>query len=90
MHFTHVCKVYLTLLQRMFKYIVAAFFAGFIAVIGDILIRQNLLEKVVERDRLPEVCKQYRRTVVHIISLFIVGVSIYVLVHLMARAAKLI
>ena len=71
-------------------YILAAFFAGFIAVIGDVLIRQHILEKILERDRLPDDCKQYRRSVVHIISLFIVGISIFVLVHLMMKASNLI
>jgi hypothetical protein len=63
------------------SFITFATVAGVFTIFIDIVVRQHLLEKTIEKKKLPEVCVQYRRSFEHYLSLFITGVLVFILVH---------
>jgi hypothetical protein len=62
-------------------HLMGALLAGLIAVIGEITIRRHMIEPVVEKPHIPNECVKYRRTHVNMISVFLLGVMIYVVSH---------
>lgn len=52
--------------------------SGFTSVLVDRYIRQTIIEPSIENDHLPQACKYYRRTKIHIVSLFILGMIVFI------------
>jgi len=55
--------------------------AGLVAVVGEMTIRRHMLEPVVEKPHIPDECVQYRRTRINMVSVFLLGVIIYIISH---------
>jgi hypothetical protein len=67
--------------MKEMKVVYGAILAGLITILGDIFIRQTIVANTIEKDKVPEVCKQYRKTKSHLFSLFTVGVVVFFVVH---------
>ncbi len=70
------------MMNQPLLFFILASFAGLFTIFVDITLRQEILEKTVERKKIPDICVQYRRTFEHYLSLFITGFTIFVIVHL--------
>jgi len=60
------------------KYILNCILAGCLAIIYDITLRQTIFESVVEKGYITEECKSYRRTLPHHITIFFMGITMYI------------
>jgi hypothetical protein len=70
------------------QFILGMFTAGLITAVADKFVRQHVIEPTIEKKHLPDNCKQYRRTKIHFVSLFITGMTVYLLIHLLHLQQK--
>ncbi len=63
-----------------FNDLLGATFSGIVTVLLDILIKQTMVEYIVEKDKLSEDCKKYRRTHTHMLAVFLLGFIVFYLV----------
>ncbi len=61
--------------------LLSIFLSGLLTVFVDQIIRQQLLEKTYEYNKIPPECIAYRRSHTHLLSLFILGVLIFPLAY---------
>jgi hypothetical protein len=65
------------------SFIIGAILSGIIAILYDKILRQIIFEQTIEKGYISEECKQYRRTFPHYITIFFMGVTIYVIGQLL-------
>jgi hypothetical protein len=65
------------------QFIFGMLMSGLITALADKFVRQYLIEPTIEKKHLPENCKVYRRSNIHFISLFITGMILFVLIHIL-------
>lgn len=69
-------------MSTTFSFILGMIISGFIVALADKVVRQLVIEPTIEKKHLPDICKQYRRTKIHFISLCITGMMVYLLIHI--------
>jgi len=52
-------------------------YSGLVAIIIDVIIRQLIIQNMVEKEHIPKECIKYRRTSMHFFSIFLVGFIMY-------------
>lgn len=62
--------------------------SGLLAILYDKILRQTIFEHVIEKGYISEECKQYRRTLHHYTSIFFMGCSIYILIHIFGLSLR--
>jgi hypothetical protein len=65
----------------MNKIIISIIIAGLIAVFADIVIKQLIIQPLFEHNYMSEECMKYRKTKIHMFSVFLVGGILYLILY---------
>ena len=61
----------------LFYILLSTIVAGIIAIIADVLIKQKIIQPLYEQQYMPKECIEYRKTHVHLLSVFLVGIVVF-------------
>jgi hypothetical protein len=72
----------------LFYILLSTIVAGIIAIIADVLIKQKIIQPLYEQQYMPKECIEYRKTYIHLLSVFLVGIVVY-LINFVFKVNKL-
>lgn len=65
----------------LFYILLSTLVAGIIAIFADVFIKQKLIQPLYEQNYMPKECIEYRKTNVHLLSVFLVGIVVYLIMY---------
>lgn len=74
--------------MKVESFLAGVVISGIIAILGDILVRQTVIEQVYEIDHISTECRQYRRTYPHFVSVAALGMTVFIVMSMLQYRFK--